>query len=237
MLQKSGKPILYTSQKISDDFDVSQEPDEKLYKKTYDTFVTNIQQKTKRINFIYFLNGIQDSNFVDVFTKLFKTVLKDPNQFNLTTKQIYQIHFLLLLLQKARLHYFNSVVYKNLKGQYLSQYQKYIDNNELPKYEKLDNLNKLNIQLFNITCSTIENPFDFQTMFNKITNQNFKKQYVKCFINLIINYSDKMSDKQQDQLTILTNTLDEFDYKDSQLISQDEKGLLCFSKNEKQDSC
>ena len=225
------------------------EPDEKLYKKTYDTFVTNIQQKNKRINFMYFLNGIQELNFQEVFTKLFKTVLKDPvvyrpelNQdpipFNLTTKQIYQIHFLLLLLQKAREHYFNSFVNKNFNGgQYLSKYQEYLHNKELLKYEKLDNLNKLNIQLFNVTCSTIENPFDFQMMFNKITNPNFKKQYVKCFINLLTNYKDKMSDKQQDQLTILTNTLDEFDYKDSQLITQNEKGLLCFSKNDQDDAC
>jgi hypothetical protein len=213
------------------------EPDAQLYKKTYDRFAKNIQ-KNKRINFIYFLNGIQELNFQEVFTKLFNTVLKDPDVFNLTTKQIYQIHFLLLLLQKAREHYFNSFVNKNFnEGQYLSNYQKYFDNKELSKYEKLDNLNKLNIQLFNVTCSTIENPFDLQTMFNKITNPNFKKQYVKCFINLLTNHKDKMSDKQQDQLTILTNTLDDFNYKDSQLITQDEKGILCFSKNEKKDAC
>jgi len=236
-IQKGGDNIPTLLGSIEDRITQFQEPDEKLYIKAYDMFVNNIKQKTKRINFIYFLNGIQDSNFQNVFYKLFKTVLKDPKQFNLTTKQIYQMNFLLLLLQKANIHYFNSVVYKNLKGQYLSQYQKYIDNNELPKYEKLDNLNKLNIQSFNVTCSTIENPFDFQTMFNKILNPNFKKQYVRCFINLIMNYSDKMSDKQQDQLSILTNTLDDFDYKDSQLISQDEKGLLCFSKNEKEDAC
>jgi hypothetical protein len=225
--QRGGGDVLY-----------DQEPDENLYKKTYDTFVKNIQQKTKRINFMYFLNGIQQSNFQEVFTKLFKTVLKDPKPFNLTTKQIYQIHFLLLLLQKAREHYFNSFVNKNLKErQYLSNYQKYLDNKELSKYEKLDNLNKLNIQSFNVTCSTIENPFDFQTMFNKILNPNFKKQYVKCFINLITNHNDKMSDKQKDQLTILTNTLDDFNYKDSQSITQDEKGILCFSKNENDDAC
>jgi hypothetical protein len=225
--QRGGGDVLY-----------DQEPDENLYKKTYDTFVKNIQQKNKRINFMYFLNGIQQSNFQEVFTKLFKTVLKDPKPFNLTTKQIYQIHFLLLLLQKAREHYFNSFVNKNLKeGQYLSNYQKYLDNKELSKYKKLDNLNKLNIQSFNVTCSTIENPFDFQTMFNKILNPNFKKQYVKCFINLITNHNDKMSDKQKDQLTILTNTLDDFNYKDSQSITQDEKGILCFSKNENDDAC
>lgn len=218
------------------------EPDEQLYKKTYDTFVNNIQQKHKKINFTYFFNRIQDTSFQEVFTKLFKTILTDPKQFNLTSKQIYQINFLLLLLHKAREHYFNSFINKALRegkysGQYLSNYQKYLDNKELQKYDQLDDLHKLNIHSFNVTCSTIENPFDYQIMFNKIINPNFKKQYVKCFINLLTNHKDKMSDKQQDQLTILTNTLDNFDYKDSHIIPQEEKALLCFSKNEKDESC